>query len=130
MDGFVRVITATPDGRIFFGGDFTTIDEFPYGAVVSQRYVAAYSDDGLDPSFPVAVDGPVYDAFATPEPALVVAGNFTVSEGRSTIGPGYLFRVDGDLEIDTGFTPDLARGDGSRPIVRVVRPVPPFDRER
>lgn len=126
MDGFVNVISQAPNGRILYGGEFTVFDEFPGGAGVSRPYLAAYDEFGLDVEFPVTVDGPVYDAFVTPGPATVVAGAFATSSSYGSDGPGYLFRIDGALEIDGGFTPELSRADGGAVSVRVVRPIPGY----
>jgi len=127
MDGYVNVISQTPNGRILYGGEFTVFDEFPGGGAVSAPYLAAYDEFGLDTEFPVTVDGPVYDAFVTPGPATIVAGAFATSSSSGSEGPGYLFRIDGDLQIDNGFSPELSRTDGGAVAVRVVRPIPGYD---
>ncbi len=127
LDGFVNVVSQTPDGSLFFGGEFTMIDEFPLGAAVPQAFVAAYSEAGLDVNFPVTVDGPVYDAFFLPGPRLLIAGGFATSTSSNGNGPGYLVMIDESLAIDNGFSPDLGRSDAAAPAVRVIRPIPAFD---
>lgn len=126
MDGLVHVISEAPNGRILYGGEFTVFDEFPGGAALSWPYLVAYDEFGLDTEFPVTVDGPVYDAVATAGPATIIAGAFAGSSSYGMTGPGYLVRIDGNLEIDDGFTPNLSRTDGAAASVRVVRPIPGY----
>lgn len=126
IDAPVRTVSTTPEGSYLIGGDFTQIDEFPGGAAIARQYIAAYNESGLDTSFPVTVDAPVYDAFALPGSSLVIAGSFATSTSGGATGPGYLFRIDSDLAIDDDFRPALSRTDAALPTVRVVRPVPSF----
>ena len=72
VNGVVRAMVAAPDGTIYFGGDFTTIDggSFPYLAVIRTS-----GNIGLLTGAP---NGPVYALAITSDGAdLWVGGTFT-----------------------------------------------------
>jgi hypothetical protein len=129
IDGFINTVSTTPNGRIFFGGEFTQIEEFPFGAVVAQAYVAAYTSAGLDTSFSLQVDGPVYTAEVSTGSTLLIGGAFSTSSDVGSTGPGYLVRLGDDNEIDLSFDARLAREDAAAPAVRSIIPIVPFEYE-
>lgn len=72
VNGVVRAMVAAPDGTIYFGGDFTTIDggSFPY--------LAVFRTSGNIGLLTGAPNGPVYALAISPDGAdLWVGGSFT-----------------------------------------------------
>lgn len=72
VNGVVRAMVTAPDGTIYFGGDFTTIDGGPF------PYLARITTLGTIGLLTGAPNGPVYALAITPDGAdLWVGGTFT-----------------------------------------------------
>ncbi len=74
-NGAVRAVVVQPDGKILFGGDFTTIGGF------TRNRIARFNPDGtLDTAFDPNADGTVY-AIAIQSDGMIVAGGFFTNIG-------------------------------------------------
>ncbi len=105
LDGPVLGIKIQSDGRILFGGAFATVS-----GVLSPRFGRVNADGSRDTSFHVG-SGPnstVWSIDQQSDGKIVYAGEFTKTDGRSTIGIGRLlnappskfFDYDGDGKAD------------------------------
>jgi uncharacterized delta-60 repeat protein len=94
--GVVRKVAVQADGKILFGGGFTSAHGAP------RRNLARLNADGtLDVQFRADTDWEVHALVVQPNTKIVVAGDFTTLNGRSRIRLG---RVNWDGSLDPTLT--------------------------
>ncbi|WP_426571193.1 fibrinogen-like YCDxxxxGGGW domain-containing protein [Aquihabitans sp. McL0605] len=115
----VLAMKVTAD-RTFVGGRFTGVQNGPTASPVAQAHLAAFDLDGnWISSFRPTVDGRVWNIVATPDGKLIIAGDFTNVNGvANTAGLAALDPRTG--EVITGWKANIARSNGSRPLVRAL----------
>jgi len=92
----VSTIYQAADGKIYVGGQFTTIG----GS--SKSYLARLNSDGtLDTGYTVDASGFVFAIYQAADGKIYVGGNFTTIGGSSK---SYLARLNSDGTLDTGYT--------------------------
>ncbi len=100
----VTAMAVQRDGKIVFGGHFTTL--LPPGSeVVNRTRLARLNTDGsVDSEFYPSVNGAVAEIAIQPEGSILVGGSFTVGWGRGTASGARnniaRFATDGSLDLD------------------------------
>jgi uncharacterized delta-60 repeat protein len=112
LNGPVRAVAVQPDGKVIFGGFFTTYD------LIARAYLGRANADGtLDNSFNfgAGLNNAVLALALQPDGKVVVGGTFTEVYGvpRNSIA-----RVNANGTVDTTFTP----GAGANGAVKAVAP--------
>lgn len=97
VSSFVIALAIQADGRILFGGGFSTVS--------NQTHVrlARLSPDGLvESAFTAAANASVYALAVQPDGKILVGGDFNTLAGQTRIGLG---RLTASGVLDTGFNP-------------------------
>ena len=101
-NALVRCVAVGPDGKIWFGGDFTSISA-PYGL----KYAARFNDNGtLDATFLARANNPVYRILPTTNGGAFLAGSFGSYDGTG----GFLRRVNPSGTVDSTWAPSPGLG--------------------
>src|SRR5439155_14447145 len=97
VNGPVWAVAGTGDGRIFVGGEFTTIAGLP-----RRNLARLWSDGSLDTGFNPASgpDGGVYSLAAQADGTVLIGGAFTGVNGASR---SYIARLNTDGSVDSAF---------------------------
>jgi uncharacterized delta-60 repeat protein len=105
-NGSVRAVAAQTDGKILFGGDFTTIGGGGTGTVPRNRIARINPDGTLDTAFDPGANGEINALLVQPDGKILVAGNFTMlgGGGTGTTLRNHLGRLNADGTLDTTFT--------------------------
>jgi uncharacterized delta-60 repeat protein len=76
--GNVYTVSVLPDGGVFIGGDFTTVN-----GITRRRYALLLTNGLVDPRFDssIGADNTVYASLVTPEKQIVIGGDFTTIGG-------------------------------------------------
>ena len=111
FDGYVTSLVEQPDGKILFGGWFSSVQPNGAASATSRRYLARVNADGaLDPAFAPAVQGDtvVYSLALQTNGKILVGGYFTGIQENGT-GPiaarANLARLNADGSLDADFDP-------------------------
>jgi uncharacterized delta-60 repeat protein len=115
-NGTVKTITSQPDGKILFGGLFTSF--FSGTTNSTQNYISRVSATGVvDASFNAGGTGPdaaVNAIVVQPNGKILIAGNFT---SYNSIAVNGLARLNADGTLDTDFNPG---GTGSNDVINNI----------
>jgi uncharacterized delta-60 repeat protein len=90
--GVVRRVAVQTDGKIVFGGGFTSVNGAP-----RQNLARVNANGTLDPQFNAGTDGEVHGVVAQTNGRIVVAGDFTMLNGQPRLRLGRL-NWDGSLD--------------------------------
>jgi uncharacterized delta-60 repeat protein len=90
--GVVRRVAVQADGKIIFGGGFTSVNGAP-----RQNLARLNANGTLDPQFNASADGEVHGVVAQTNGRIVVAGDFTMLNGQPRLRLGRL-NWDGSLD--------------------------------
>jgi uncharacterized delta-60 repeat protein len=90
--GVVRRVAVQADGKIVFGGGFTSVNDVP-----RQSLARVNADGTLDSQFNASSDGEVHGVVVQPNGRIVVAGDFTMLNGQPRLRLGR-FNWDGSLD--------------------------------
>ena len=108
----VRAVALQADGKILFGGDFTTYNGSAW------EYLARLDADGsIDPAFPNAATGPndtVHAITVLADGKILIGGTFTLFDGTSRAG---IAQLNADGSIDAAF---LVAGGGVNKTVYAI----------
>jgi uncharacterized delta-60 repeat protein/uncharacterized repeat protein (TIGR01451 family) len=96
-DGVVQTLALRPDGKIWIGGEFSTINLTPI-----IRFARLNSDGTLDTSFDpgTSADATVFNIAINADGSVYVGGEFTRFNGTHRMG---FVRLFSDGTVDTGF---------------------------
>ncbi len=118
VSSYVECVAVQPDGKILFGGFFTTLP--PTSATVRNGGVSPFSattrncvarfnvDGSLDVGFNPNTNGGVESLLVQPDGKVLFAGYFTALQpngAASATTRNYLARVNADGTLDVGFVP-------------------------
>jgi uncharacterized delta-60 repeat protein len=106
-DSFVYSMALQPDGKVLFGGLFTTLQPNG-GAVANRSRIARVNADGtLDTGFDPKADNVVYSLALQADGKVLLGGNFTTLQpnGGAVTSRSRIARVNADGTLDTGFDP-------------------------
>ncbi len=109
----VTSLAVQRDGKILFGGSFTTIQPTGNASVANRSRLARLNVDGtLDSEFSANAGGDVSTIAVQPDGGFLVGGAFTSVWGRgsATTTRGYLARFLADSSVDTTFAPGFNAG--------------------
>jgi uncharacterized delta-60 repeat protein len=98
INDWVRTLAVQADGRILFGGEFTSI-----GGMVRNRIARLYPDGTLDPGFNPNANSSIYSIVAQPDGRILIGGSFSSIGG---VTRNRIARLNADGTVDTGFNPD------------------------
>jgi len=99
VNGTVRALTLLPDGRLFAGGDFTTV-----GGVTRSRLCRFSAAGTLEAAGTFATDGPVYCLAAQAGGSVLAGGAFSIAGGETRSD---LAKFTAAGTVDTGFNPGM-----------------------
>jgi uncharacterized delta-60 repeat protein len=90
FDSTVRAVSLQPDNMILIGGEFQNVN-----GSQSRGMARLNSNGDSDTSFDLGtgVNGPVNNITLQPDQKIVFAGNFSMTNGHSTLGVGRLEKV-------------------------------------
>jgi uncharacterized delta-60 repeat protein len=94
--GVVRKVTVQADGKIVFGGGFTSVNGAP-----RQSLARVNPDATLDSQFNAGADGEVHGVVPQPNGRIVVVGDFTMLNGQHRMRLG---RLNWDGSVDKTLT--------------------------
>ena len=95
------------DGRILLAGGFDNLNN---GSVMRSHIARINADGSADDTLAPNANGPVDTLAVQPDSALLLAGEFTASNGGGTISRDDVARINVDGSIDGAFNPDATNG--------------------
>jgi len=95
----VDEITLNSDGKVFIGGNFTTV-----GGETRNRLAKLTQKGTLDPNFNPDVNGRVWAIAVQSDGKIVIGGDFTSVNGTTR---NRIARLNADGTLDTGFSPNV-----------------------
>jgi uncharacterized delta-60 repeat protein len=101
--GNVLKTVAQPDGKVLVAGTFKEFSGFRTEGVARLK-----TDNTIDESFHVEVNGPVSGVAVQPDGKILIGGTFTVVNGNYK---WYLARFNSDGSLDTSFDPSGGSAD-------------------
>jgi uncharacterized delta-60 repeat protein len=108
-DGAIRVVVVQPDGKILYGGDFTSVS-LNHTGTVTRNHIARQNPDGtLDLTFNPNANGVVNAIALQADGKILVGGAFSQSNGTPTIGGAtrnHIARLDATGAADPSFDPN------------------------
>jgi uncharacterized delta-60 repeat protein len=109
--GGLTAIVAAPNGQIYLGGTFSSIEPNKTGHPVSRSNVARVNNDGsLDPTFDPSINGAVDSVQPLPDGSVIVGGNFSsVQVGGAYLVGGSFSHVGGNAAANLS----LLNNDGT-----------------
>jgi uncharacterized delta-60 repeat protein len=109
--GGLTAIVAAPNGQIYLGGTFSSIQPNKTGYPVSRSNVARVNNDGsLDPTFDPSINGAVDSVQPLPDGSVIVGGNFSsVQVGGAYLIGGSFAHVGGNAAANLS----LLNNDGT-----------------
>lgn len=102
VNGTVRAIAFTADGRCLIGGDFTSV-----GGVSRNRLARILPDGSVDPDFNPGANGAVNTIAVQSDGRILAGGQFTTAGGLSRTG---LVRLNANGSVDESFSPVATGG--------------------
>jgi uncharacterized delta-60 repeat protein len=108
----VTCIAVQRDGKVVFGGYFTTIQPIGNDSTANTQHVARLNPDGtIDSEFSINTNGNVYALAVQPDGSLLLGGSFSTVWSRgsitSTRNNVARFAPGSDALLDAGFDPGL-----------------------
>lgn len=106
VNGTVNEIELLPDGKMFIGGNFTTV-----GGVTRNSFARLNADGTLDATFPNVTTFDVQEIIVQPDGKILISGSFSLVNGVTRNRVARL-NADGTLDtsFDCGFVPPVSAG--------------------